>query len=140
MNLLRFFMLLFFTTLVNTGVAASLQDADLTGTYRVDNGDGYVGKVWIEHQGEVYRIAARVGDSEVYSGVGLREGDIFSMGYRNQDGVGGVALFHIQPDGSLVGRWSRTDGNGKVRNSTLFKESSSAGGFPAASATKLTNP
>lgn len=67
------------------------------------DGNAYKCKVEITPARNVYWVTYSVGDRIPYPGVGLRRGDLFVVGYRDDREVYGVVAYTIKPDGSLEG-------------------------------------
>lgn len=67
------------------------------------DGNAYTCEVEITPARNVYWVTYGVGDRIPYPGVGLRRGDLFVVGYRDDREVYGVVAYTIKPDGSLEG-------------------------------------
>ncbi|MEE8639242.1 MAG: hypothetical protein V3T41_02415 [bacterium] len=67
------------------------------------DGNAYTCEVEITPARNVYWVTYSVGDRIPYPGVGLRRGDLFVVGYRDDREVYGVVAYTIKPDGSLEG-------------------------------------
>ena len=80
--------------------------ADLGGSYQVSgtnpgNAGTYQGDVSIAKKGDVYAVNWKIGDTK-YVGTGLLNNQSFAVVYKDK-GTSGLALYAIQPDGSLSG-------------------------------------
>ena len=67
------------------------------------DGNAYTREVEITPTGNVYWVTYSVGDRIPYPGVGLRRGDLFVVGYRDDRDIYGVVAYTIKADGSLEG-------------------------------------
>jgi hypothetical protein len=67
------------------------------------DGHAYTCEVEIDPARNVYWVTYSVGDRIPYPGVGLRRGDLFVVGYRDDREVYGVVAYTIKADGSLEG-------------------------------------
>ncbi|HUV87696.1 MAG TPA: hypothetical protein VMX79_11365 [bacterium] len=67
------------------------------------DGNAYTCEVEIAPARSVYWVTYHVGDRIPYPGVGLRRGDLFVVGYRDDRDIYGVVAYTIKPDGSLEG-------------------------------------
>jgi hypothetical protein len=91
-------------TLVPAGIAAS-DDIDLTeGTYKVSGknveGKPYGGTVEIAREGDTYRLAWHIGDSD-YAGEGTLAGNLLTVEWGSATPV----VYALADDGSLKGLW-----------------------------------
>ncbi len=66
-------------------------------------GNAYTCDVEITGARNVYWVTYTVSERIPYPGVGLRRGDLFVVGYRDDREVYGVVAYTIKPDGSLEG-------------------------------------
>lgn len=66
-------------------------------------GNAYTCDVEITPARNVYWVTYSIGDRIPYPGVGLRRGDLFVVGYRDDREVCGVVAYTIKADGSLDG-------------------------------------
>ncbi|HYC64900.1 MAG TPA: hypothetical protein VEC14_09230 [Reyranellaceae bacterium] len=73
------------------------------------SGGMYAGVAQISFSGETCRITWHTGSAPV-TGVCVVQGRAFSAGYQLHGS--GVALYELQPDGSLRGVWAGTRGGG----------------------------
>ncbi|HEY0077756.1 MAG TPA: hypothetical protein VGB73_03850 [Pyrinomonadaceae bacterium] len=84
--------------------------ANLNGTYRIvkglsANGERrYSGTVSITPKGEVYSVKWRL-TQETYDGVGIRQGNLFIVGWGQAGKGAGVVAYRIAPR-ALQGRWA----------------------------------
>ena len=91
------------------------QDVKIGGVYAVQGtnpgGKGsYTGTVTITSVGKLYQIDWKVGNA--YSGVGIRNGNILSVGWGNLAQAGfGVVSYNIQSNGVLSGTWAMVKGS-----------------------------
>ena len=97
-------------TLALAATAPFTAQAQRSGTYAVEGteagtGAAYTGSLQLTATGpETWRAAWRIG-GEVTNGVGILGNGVLSFAYTAQREVG-VATFKVQPDGTLVGRWT----------------------------------
>ncbi len=75
--------------------------------------------VEIEKRGDAYLVTWRRNDVVVSSGIGLRTGDILSVSWATQV-QSGVAVYQIEKDRKLVGRYTTTGGIGLLAEETLI--------------------
>jgi len=114
---LALFLLITFSTL-----AAA---ADIEGVYACKGtnpggGGSYEGTVAIVKNGDVFNVTWNIG-AQIYTGVGLLEGDKFSVGYSDvQKTWFGVVVYKIL-DKTLSGTWAMQGGN-KTGIETLTKK------------------
>jgi len=109
---------LYFLALILVGAAISssglAQSPKVGGVYNVQGTNpggkgGYTGTVSITPTGSVYQVDWKVGNS--YSGVGILNGNILSVGWGNLSQAGfGVVTYTVQPNGSLSGTWAMVKG------------------------------
>src|SRR4051812_38831309 len=78
--------------------AAQDDDIDIVGTYLVKgdagNGKTYEGKVRVTADGDAFKVKWTIAE-QTYTGVGIRQGDVLSVGYVSGDYVG-VASYRIK--------------------------------------------
>ena len=83
-------------------------------------GNKYVCEVELTPAREVYWVVRQVDDGTPYDGVGIREGDTFVVGFRDESGYGVIA-YTVNPDGSLGGISTHEDST-KVGAEKLAKK------------------
>ncbi len=92
-----------------TPTAGTGNVGDLAGTYAVrgkaQGGGTYTGSLTIERAGEVYNVTWNLDDGTVVQGVGLLEGDLFSVAW-DAGGAPGLVVYRVGADGRLTGRWT----------------------------------
>ncbi len=97
--------------------------ADVTGFYRV-RGKGvngsYSGEVTITREKEVYSVVWSLDDGSQIVGVGLLEGNVFSVAWQAGDMLPGVVVYRVEGD-KLVGRWT-VAGETSVWTETLTRK------------------
>ncbi|MEB2310513.1 MAG: hypothetical protein OZ921_05170 [Sorangiineae bacterium] len=87
--------------------------AGLNGTYQITEGkDGdalqpYTGTVTIKPSGKVYQVTWTL-PSESYSGVGILDGEIFSVGWGSAGKGAGAVMYEVGE--TLDGKWAQPDG------------------------------
>ena len=69
-----------------------------------DGNGAYRGKVAVVMTGETYQVAWRIGNTK-HRGTGILEGNVFSVIYKSEGAVAGIAVYRIKTNGTLVGRW-----------------------------------
>lgn len=87
--------------------AASSQVPALTGEYAVEGrapGGTYRGQAAIAPDGDVFLVVWQIGETR-HQGTGLLRGDKFAVTFVSQ-GRPALALYDIQPDGTLSGVWT----------------------------------
>lgn len=87
---------------------------DLTGNYVVvgttlGGGGSYRGKAAVAATGATYQVAWLVGGAK-YRGTGILEGDVFSVVYHLKGSAPGVAVYKVESNGVLTGRWTSLAG------------------------------
>lgn len=123
-------------------VPAALAFADegpsIVGRYSCvgDSGGGkqYTGTVEVAAEKDTYRVTWDFGGART-EGLGIREGDVLSVSIRG-DGdpkSGGVAVYRINGDGSLAGRWSYFSWQGAVLTEAWTPAGTRPGGKPSPS-------
>ena len=106
-------------------VPARAEDkVDIAGKYEGKgtgpNGAAYEVKVEVAKNGDTYTIKWEVGGgNETYEGIGILEGDVFSVSYTAGGNGHGVVAYKVTK-GKLDGKWS--PGDGKVYTETLTKK------------------
>ena len=91
-------------------LAAAPAQAQRSGTYAVEGTEAgatttYTGSVQLTATGpETWRATWRVG-GEVTNGIGILMNGVLAFGYTAQRETG-TAIFTVQPDGTLAGRWT----------------------------------
>ncbi|GGK47196.1 hypothetical protein [Salinarimonas ramus] len=96
-------------------VAAPVAAQDLGGTYAVrgtnPGGQGeYRGEVAIVPAGEAWQVAWTIGGAR-HVGTAILTGDTLSVVYQPEGELPGIAVYELQPDGSLEGTWTGLGGN-----------------------------
>lgn len=119
--------LIIFSVLFFTGCAFPLfeKDKDFTknqflkieGIYECSNGI-YKGITVIRRFKEIYHVHWQIG-REVYSGVGIREGNMLSATWSNGKDINGIAVYKIESGPKLTGKYSATPGNGTMGREIL---------------------
>lgn len=105
---------LIFAAALFLAVVAAAHAADISGTYRVHgvnpgNGNTYQGEAVLQKRGETYVVGWRFEQAN-YVGTGLRSGNTLAVVYQGQAGPPGLALYSIQPDGTLSGTYTSLGG------------------------------
>lgn len=107
-----------FLSMVIAGVvlASNALASELTGQYQLKGanpgGSGqYTGKAAIVATGETYQVRWRIGGVE-HQGTGILVKDVFSVVYQAAGSAPGIAVYQVQGDGSLKGRWTSLNGTG----------------------------
>ena len=91
--------------------AVAPHDSDLSGVYECVGGAGasmeYHGQIDISKEGYCYRVKWTVGIQHS-SGIAIRDGDTLSVAIHDddKDEPAGIAVYRVESDGKLVGRWS----------------------------------
>ncbi len=103
--------------------AAPAWAADIEGTYDCagtnPGGGAYTGTVSIIKNGDNYTVTWHIG-AQTYLGVGLLQGDTFSVGYADTGKAWfGVVVYRVK-DRTLSGDWAM-QGNGKNGTETLTR-------------------
>jgi hypothetical protein len=99
---------------------AVADDKAVTGRFKCvgTNPDGqqYEGVVEVKRDGDSYTVSWSIGNgNDTYSGIGLLQGDVFSVAYAG--GISGIAVYKVEK-GKLTGRWATPDAKGKVFTET----------------------
>ncbi len=87
--------------------------AGLNGTYKItegkdgDSGDAYTGTVSIAPAGTVYNVTWKLA-KESYSGVGILEGNVFTVGWGTAGAGAGVVVYSVGD--KLDGKWAQPGG------------------------------
>ena len=90
------------------------QTRDIEGLYRVTGtnpggvGD-YRGEVAVARTGDVYQIAWRFGGDQ-HIGTGIRSNGQLSVVYQPEGQIAGIAVYRIEPNGTLQGIWTTLGG------------------------------
>jgi len=105
-------------------VAQADDKLDISGKYEGKgtgpNGAAYEVKVEVSKSGDTYAIKWEVGGgNETYEGIGILEGDVFSVSYTAGGNGHGVVAYKVTK-GKLDGKWS--PGDGKIYTETLTKK------------------
>ncbi|MGH9901760.1 MAG: hypothetical protein ACRD68_08125, partial [Pyrinomonadaceae bacterium] len=89
---------------------------DLNGVYKITRGTSatggrrYSGTMTVKPRGEVYAVRWALA-RESFDGVGVRQGDVFVVGWGGDGGGGsGVAAYRVKERGTLEGRWATPAG------------------------------
>jgi hypothetical protein len=85
------------------------------------NREPYSGVVIVARRGDVYVVGWQI-ESNTSVGVGLREGNVLSVGFRGPEGTTGVCRYAIEiEDGKpiLKGSWATAPGDGRSHQETL---------------------
>jgi hypothetical protein len=83
------------------------------------NGAAYEAKVEISKNGDTYAVKWELAGNETYEGIGILEGDIFSVSYTAGGNGHGIVAYKVTK-GKLDGKWS--PGDGKIYTETLTKK------------------
>ena len=94
--------------------AAIGQERDITGLYTMTGtnpgGMGeYRGEVAVVQTGDVHQVGWTVGGTR-HVGTGVLRGEILSVVYQPVGEQAGIAVYELQPDGSLAGVWTNLGG------------------------------
>lgn len=83
---------------------------DVAGTYSFrgqgSGGESYSGTLTIERDKDVYLVTWTFSDGSQFTGVGLLDGDVFSVAW-DAGGQPGLAVYRVSGD-TLSGRWTVT--------------------------------
>ncbi len=100
---------------------------DVAGYYKCssedDNGNKTEGEAIIERQGDSYSVVYKRGGGIAFVGVGIRDGDTFSVGWRNQL-QSGISVYKIGAERKMTGMFTMLGGNGALHTETLTPEES----------------
>lgn len=95
---------------------------DLAGVYISQSDDGTgrsaKGQAIIERQGDAYQVIYQSGGGIAFVGVGVREGDVFSVCWRNQ-GQFGISVYRVEKGRMMRGRYTILGGNGQINEESL---------------------
>jgi hypothetical protein len=97
--------------------------AALSGSYKIveshspQSGESYEGTVTITPAGPLHNVQWTLTSGESYSGVGLREGNHFVVGW----GPGASVVVYTDVGGKLTGKWA-SPGGSALGNETLAKQ------------------
>ncbi|MDB5325286.1 MAG: hypothetical protein JWM57_855 [Phycisphaerales bacterium] len=125
--------------LIGASAALAKEANDLSGKYVAKGvgvgGAAYEADVTLTLKGDTYLIVWKFSNGQ-FTGVGIRQGDVLSVGWTN-DGKAGVVLYTVKPAakaegnplggepaaGPLVldGRWADGSTNGKIYTETLTR-------------------
>jgi len=93
------------------------EDVELAGAYRVESigtdGKTQVSQAQIQKQGDAYVVVYHNNAAVQYVGVGIRQGDTFSLAWGRQNQIG-VCHYKIERGPKLVGRYTIFGGPGVV--------------------------
>jgi uncharacterized protein (TIGR03067 family) len=93
------------------------EDVELVGTYRAESvgtdGKTQVLQAQIQKQGDSYVVVYHNNAAVLYVGVGIRQGDTFSLAWGRQNQIG-VCQYKIERGPKLVGRYTIFGGPGVV--------------------------
>ncbi|MCI0379380.1 MAG: hypothetical protein L0215_17355 [Gemmataceae bacterium] len=100
--------------------------ADISGYYTCKGvetgGKAYSGVAVISKKNEVYMIQWMVNGGSTFTGIGVRQGNMFSASWAlpNERGLlRGLNTYKIESGPRLVGRWATLPGAGYLQNETL---------------------
>lgn len=90
------------------------QSREIAGTYAMvgtnPGGMGeYRGEVAVVQTGDVYQVGWTIAGQR-HVGTGVLNGDVFSVVYQPEGEQAGIAVYELQPDGSLDGVWTGLGG------------------------------
>ncbi|MDX2212880.1 MAG: hypothetical protein SFY66_06285 [Oculatellaceae cyanobacterium bins.114] len=114
------------------GATALASNTDITGVWNISeargiDGTSYNGSVNIQPLGEVYRFTW---DSSLgtYDGTGFLVDDQLFVGSGTDSGTYGVAIYRIQANGTLEGRWTLPSSEGRLGTETATKSNGDLAG------------
>lgn len=103
------------------------KEIDIAGKYSCKgtnpDGSAYEGTVKISRSGDAYILEWVIGDLQ-HDGVGIRNGDLLSVGWKSA-AESGIAVYKIEEAKEgvrLTGKWSANPGDGKLYPETLTRE------------------
>jgi uncharacterized protein (TIGR03067 family) len=100
-------------------------DREITGHYTAKtidpSGKTITGKAIIEKQGDAYFVLYQQGEGVAFIGIGLREGDTFSVSWRNNL-QSGLSVYKIGEGRKLTGHYTVLGGNGAIHEESLQLE------------------
>ena len=107
-------------------LAGPVNAEDLQGTYRVTgssaNGSNpYTGTVVVVERGDTFQVAWSIGGTR-HIGTGILNGTILSVVYQPERQAAGIAVYQVDPDGTLYGQWSPLGGT--VLHKEIWKRNS----------------
>jgi uncharacterized protein (TIGR03067 family) len=106
-------------------IKAKEEVEDIVGVYRSESleidGSRHVAEAVIEKRGDAYIVAFKKGQVIAYIGVGIRQGDIFSMAWTSK-GELGVTIYKIEKGPRLIGQYTELNGPGFLRTDVLTRE------------------
>jgi len=112
------------TFIVARRVRPKDEQIDIVGKYQSEcmqlDGTKFVSEVTIDRHGEGYLVTYWKGKGIAYVGVGLRQGDVFSMSWANAGQVG-ITTYKIEPGPRLVGQYTNLGGPGITSPETLTR-------------------
>jgi uncharacterized protein (TIGR03067 family) len=97
-------------------------EIEIVGTYDCEtvdpDGRSMVAEAVIERSGDAYQVTFRKDRMLAFVGVGMREGDRFSLSWGNRGQVG-ISVYRIEKGPKLVGQFTQVGGIGLVGQETL---------------------
>src|SRR5262245_53731067 len=97
------------------GCNKAADKVDITGKYTCEgtNPDGktYKGTVEVKKQGDAFHVLWSIGAGDNYEGIGILEGDVFSVAYYGA--ITGIAVYKVEK-GKMTGRWTLPEAKGQV--------------------------
>jgi len=106
--------------------ALKVEVGDLSGFYTCKGqevgGKSYSGIALISKKKDVYVIQWMVTGGSTFTGVAIRQGDVFSASWMlpsERGTIRGVNVYKIEAGPRLVGRWATLPGPGYLQNETL---------------------
>ncbi len=101
--------------------------SDVSGYYKYssedESGKSAEGEAIVERQGDSYSVVFKRGGGIAFVGIGIRDGDTFSVGWRNQL-QSGISVYKIGADRKMTGKFTLLGGNGELHNESLTPEES----------------
>lgn len=83
---------------------------DIAGSYRLEgaNPDGagrYTGSAEVRRTGDTFQVVWRIG-GQVQQGTGILLNDVFSVTYRQDGAMPGIAVYEVGQEGVFSGTWA----------------------------------
>ncbi len=104
--------------------APASQEPTLNGLYLCTGtspgGQEYKGLVEIAQQGDTFHVLWTFSPENIALGIGILRDRVLAVSYYGK-AAGGVVLYKVQDDGSLVGDWTVMGGDGRVFIETLSR-------------------
>jgi len=95
---------------------------DIAGKYKAESrdidGKTQTGEAEIRRVGECYIVKYQRGKQVAYVGIGIRQGDQFSVSWANRSEIG-ISVYKIEKGPKLVGGFAKLDGIGIVTPETM---------------------